>query len=126
HRGLGTLRIALVSGVVFAVLAGSVASSEAAIRRSRYFFDPGYFGFWTAPAARPLAIARRAPAAPAAASTPAKKPNPEKDGFVDMPKGGVLQMVISIVSQRLTLFHDGVRVAQALVSTWAPGHPTPM
>jgi hypothetical protein len=54
-----------------------------------------------------------------------KKPNPEKDGFGEATKG-VLQLVVSIGSQRVTLFSNGVRVAQGPVSTGTPGHPTPM
>jgi L,D-transpeptidase catalytic domain len=54
-----------------------------------------------------------------------KKPNPEKDGFGEATKG-VLQIVVSIGSQRVTLFSNGVRVAQGGVSTGTPGHPTPM
>src|SRR5437588_6480420 len=54
-----------------------------------------------------------------------KKPNPEKNGFGEASKG-VLQIVVSIGSQRVTLFSNGVRVAQGPVSTGTPGHPTPM
>lgn len=61
----------------------------------------------------------------AAASQAVKKPNPEKEGF-GAPTSGVLQIVVSIGSQRVTLFHDGVPVAQGPVSTGMPGHPTPM
>jgi len=59
------------------------------------------------------------------AADTAKKPNPEKDGFGEASKG-VLQIVVSIGSQRVTLFSNGVRVAQGPVSTGTPGHPTPM
>jgi hypothetical protein len=41
-----------------------------------------------------------------------------------MPKG-TLQIVVSINSQKVTLFSDGIRVAQGPVSTGVPGHPTP-
>jgi len=41
-----------------------------------------------------------------------------------MPKGP-LQVVVSIRSQRVTLYDNGVRVAQGPVSTGVPGHPTP-
>jgi hypothetical protein len=54
-----------------------------------------------------------------------KKPNPEKDGFGEASKG-VLQLVVSIGTQRVTLFSNGVRVAQGPVSTGTSGHPTPM
>jgi lipoprotein-anchoring transpeptidase ErfK/SrfK len=121
HAGLGTLRTALISGVALAVLAVSVGSADAAPRRSPYF----YYGY---PAPSPAFVARRAPASPAApgaAAAAVKKPNPEKDGFPDVPKGGVLQIAISISSQRLTLFHDGVPVAHSPVSTGTASHPTP-
>src|SRR3989442_13596070 len=58
------------------------------------------------------------------AADTAKKPNPEKDGFGEASKG-VLQIVVSIGTQRVTLFSNGVRVAQGPVSTGVPGHPTP-
>ncbi|HKN08595.1 MAG TPA: L,D-transpeptidase family protein, partial [Pseudomonadota bacterium] len=54
-----------------------------------------------------------------------KKPNPEKDGFSEAKKG-VQQIVVSIGSQRVTLFSNGVPVAQGAISTGMPGHPTPM
>ena len=41
-----------------------------------------------------------------------------------MPKGP-LQMVVSIGQQHVTLYRNGVRVAQSPVSTGTPGHPTP-
>ena len=63
--------------------------------------------------------------APVAGAPAVKKPNPEKDGFDDVPKGGVLQIAISIGSQRLSLYRDGVRVAHSPVSTGTASHPTP-
>jgi L,D-transpeptidase catalytic domain len=42
-----------------------------------------------------------------------------------MPKGP-LQLVVSINTQKVTLFSNGVRVAQGPVSTGVLGHPTPM
>jgi len=41
-----------------------------------------------------------------------------------MPKGP-LQIVVSIDNQKVTLFSNGVRVAQGPVSTGVPSHPTP-
>jgi lipoprotein-anchoring transpeptidase ErfK/SrfK len=134
HCGLAALRASLVSGVALVILAGSVGSADAQSRRYyRYYGNPYYQPNYQAPA--PAVVTRRAPAAPAgahsaaAAQPPVKKPNPEKDGFPDVPKagtGGVLQIAVSIGSQRLTLYHDGVRVAQAPVSTGTASHPTPM
>ena len=62
----------------------------------------------------------------AKAASSAKKPNPEKDGFGEAAKNSVLQIVVSIGSQRVTLFSDGVPIAQGTVSTGTPGHLTPM
>src|SRR5260370_12527503 len=53
-----------------------------------------------------------------------KKPNPEKDGFGEATKG-VLQLVVSIGSQPVTLFSDALRVAQGPCSPAPPGHPPP-
>jgi hypothetical protein len=62
-------------------------------------------------------------AARARATTSAKKPSPEGFGGA---ANGVQQIVVSIGSQRATLFSNGVRVGQGPVSTGMPGHPTPM
>jgi lipoprotein-anchoring transpeptidase ErfK/SrfK len=51
------------------------------------------------------------------------KAEPAKD-FGAMPKGP-LQIVVSIADQRVTLYSNGVRVAQGPVSTGVPGRPTP-
>src|SRR5947209_15880587 len=45
-------------------------------------------------------------------------------GFGEMPKGP-LQLVVSIATQRVTLYSNGMRVAHGPVSTGVPGHPTP-
>jgi hypothetical protein len=51
---------------------------------------------------------------------------PKKEvGFGDMPKGP-MQLVVNIGTQKVTLYSNGVRVAQGPVSTGMPGHPTPM
>jgi hypothetical protein len=39
---------------------------------------------------------------------------------------GPLHIIISIAKQRATLFSNGVRIAEAPISTGVPGHPTPM
>jgi lipoprotein-anchoring transpeptidase ErfK/SrfK len=51
------------------------------------------------------------------------KAEPAKD-FGAMPKGP-LQIVVSIAEQHVTLYSNGVRVAQGPVSTGVPGRPTP-
>jgi len=114
---LRALRVALVSGVATAVLAGLASPADAAPRRMR-FYDPGYY--YGSPTYIPARTAR------SAASPKREKPEPKKDsGFGEMPKGP-LQLVVSIGSQHVTLFSNGVRVAQGPVSTGVPGHPTPM
>ena len=42
-----------------------------------------------------------------------------------MPKGP-LQIAVNISTQKVTLYSNGVQVAQGPVSTGMPGHPTPM
>jgi hypothetical protein len=39
---------------------------------------------------------------------------------------GPLQVVVSIAKQRAAVFSNGVRIAEAPISTGVPGHPTPM
>ena len=113
REGLGTLRAALVSGVAFVLLAGSAGSADA----QRGFYGSGYYAY-------PI----DAPSRRARSAAPAKerKAEPKKEvGFGEMPKGP-LQIVVSIGTQKVTLFSNGVRVAQGPVSTGVPGHPTPM
>src|SRR5207244_11398823 len=54
-----------------------------------------------------------------------KSDSKKQTGFGDMPKGP-LQLVVSIGTQKVTLFSNGVRVAQGPISTGVPGHPTPL
>jgi hypothetical protein len=96
RSGRLALKVALVSSAAFAFVVAVADPADAAIR-SRV----------------------------RSAGDTAKKPNPERDGF-QAAKGGVLQIVVSIGSQRVSLYSDGVRVAQGPVSTGTPGHPTPM
>jgi len=115
--GLNALRIALASGVAWSCLAGLAGSAEAATRGMGVPFG-WYDGWYAPPAAVPARKARVAPARK-------EKAEPKKDaGFGQMPKGP-LQIVVSIGSQKVTLFSNGVRVAQGPVSTGVPGHPTP-
>jgi L,D-transpeptidase catalytic domain len=112
------LRIALAAGATWVLLAGS---STDAIARGMAFGNPyGWYDGWYAP---PAPGARRK-ARPAPARR--EKGEPKKEtGFGEMPKGP-LQIVVSIDTQKVTLFSNGVRVAQGPVSTGVPGHPTPM
>ncbi|MEA2958478.1 MAG: hypothetical protein QOJ58_3984, partial [Alphaproteobacteria bacterium] len=117
-RGRGALRRALVSGAASALLVGLGVSADAAPRGG--FFSPyGWYGYYSYPAQVP---SRRLRAAPARR----ERAEPKKEvGFGEMPKGP-LQIVVSIDHQKVTLFSNGVRVAQGPVSTGVPGHPTPM
>jgi len=55
-----------------------------------------------------------------------EKSEPKKEiGFGEIPNGP-LQLVVSINTQKVTLFSNGVQVAQGPVSTGVRGHPTPM
>jgi hypothetical protein len=118
HCRLAALRIALVSGVALSLPAALSIPADAAPR----YFSPfswygGYYGY-PGYGGRP----HKSRAAP----TNREKGEPKRDaGFGEMPKGP-LQIVVSIDNQKVTLFSDGVRVAQGPVSTGVPGHPTPM
>jgi hypothetical protein len=113
--GLGALRIALISGVAWNCLAGLASSADARGMGAPYGW---YDGWYAPPAAIPARKNRVAPARK-------EKAEPKKDaGFGQMPKGP-LQIVVSIGNQKVTLFSNGVRVAQGPVSTGVPGRPTP-
>ena len=117
---LEALRIALISGVAWSCLAGFAGSADAAARGMGAPYG-WYDGWYAPPAAMPARKARVVPT-----STKKEKAEPKKKdvGFGQMPKGP-LQIVVSIGNQKVTLFSDGVRVAQGPVSTGVPGHPTP-
>jgi lipoprotein-anchoring transpeptidase ErfK/SrfK len=59
------------------------------------------------------------PAQPAAPQQVSKEP------FGQIPKGP-LQIIISIDQQKLHLYSDGAEVADTLIATGVPGHPTPI
>jgi L,D-transpeptidase catalytic domain len=126
-RGRGALHRVLVSGAASALLVGLAASADAAPRGG--FFSPyGWYGggYYSYPAQVPSRRLRAAPTRREAAPTRRESAEPKKEvGFGEMPKGP-LQIVVSIDHQRVTLFSNGVRVAQGPVSTGVPGHPTPM
>jgi lipoprotein-anchoring transpeptidase ErfK/SrfK len=114
------LRSALVASVAIAFLAGMATPADAypyyrAQYRSYYYQPPAKIRSFK----KPRAVKTDNP-------QKAKAPNPEKDGFADVPKGGVLQIAVSIGSQRLSLYRDGVRVAETPVSTGTASNPTPM
>jgi hypothetical protein len=114
RAGLVILRTALVSTVALAFLAGLAGSADAFPRRLRYFGQSSWFGGVSSHRMHVASHSRRA------------GPEPKKDpGFADLVKGP-LQLVANIGTQKVTLYSNGERVAQAPISTGMPGHPTPM
>jgi hypothetical protein len=114
HVGLSLLRSVLASGLALSFLAALTSSAEAYPYRMRYYAP----GSWQVSPPRyhhRIAHGRRDNVA-----------EPKKDvGFGDMPKGP-MQIVVNIGTQKVTLYSNGVRVAQGPVSTGQPGHPTPI
>jgi lipoprotein-anchoring transpeptidase ErfK/SrfK len=80
----------------------------------------GWNGVWYEYPARPrLKVRPKAkPQAPASEQV-------SKEPFGQIPKGP-LQIIISIDQQKLHLYSDGSKVAETLVATGVPGHPTPV
>jgi hypothetical protein len=115
---LEALRIALISGVAWGCLAAWSSSADARGMGAPYGW---YDGWYAPPAAMP---ARKARIAPTATKKEKAEPKKKDVGFGQMPKGP-LQIVVSIGNQKVTLFSNGVRVAQGPVSTGVPGRPTP-
>jgi hypothetical protein len=118
HCRLAALRIALVSGAALGLAAVLSIPAHAAPR----YFNPfgwsgGYYGY--------PEYGGRTHKSRSAPSNREKGESKKDAGFGDMPKGP-LQIVVSIDHQKVTLFSNGVRVAQGPVSTGVPGHPTPM
>jgi lipoprotein-anchoring transpeptidase ErfK/SrfK len=112
--------------VVLAVVAGALLASlpapAAAAMPGFYPYpsgDPMHYDPYPNPIARPAPIRP----APRPELKSGLKPEPAKD-FGAMPKGP-LQIVVSIADQHVTLYSNGVRVAQGPVSTGVPGRPTP-
>ena len=110
HGGLTSLRMALISGVALALLAGSAPPSDAAAGMRFYSTDGWFMGGTNVPVRKHATTVKR------------QKSEPKKDtGFGETPKGP-LQLVVSINAQKVTLFSNGVRVAQGPVSTGVRGH----
>jgi lipoprotein-anchoring transpeptidase ErfK/SrfK len=112
------LQIMLAAGAAWTLVAAY--AEDAAARGMGFGMPYGWYDGWYAP---PAAIPSRKPkVAPARRE---KAESKKETSFGDMPKGP-LQIVVSIDHQTVTLFSNGVRVAQGPVSTGVPGHPTPM
>jgi len=115
---LEALRIALISGLAWSCLAAWSSSADARGMGAPYGW---YDGWYAPPAAMP---ARKARVVPTATKKDKAEPKKKDVGFGQMPKGP-LQIVVSIGTQKVTLFSNGVRVAQGPVSTGVPGRSTP-
>ena len=107
--------MALVAGVALALLAGS-AQPAAAAAGIRFYSTGGWLmGGMNVPVRKHRATRAKR-----------EKSEPKKEiGFGEIPNGP-LQLVVSINTQKVTLFSNGVQVAQGPVSTGVRGHPTPM
>jgi hypothetical protein len=119
RRDFRTLRAALISGVALTSIVGLTCPADAAMRRMSYY-DRGWFA---SPAEVPIRSVRYVRSR---GESVAARQEPKKDtGFGEMPKGPQ-QIVVNIATQRVTLYANGVQVAQGPVSTGVPGHPTPL
>ena len=98
--------MALISGGALLLLAGSALPADAAAGM-RFYSTAGWFmGGMNVPVRKHRAT-----------TVKREKSEPNKEtGFGEMPKGP-LQLVVSINTQKVTLFSNGVRVAQGPVST---------
>ena len=107
--------MALISGGALSLLAGSALPADAAAGMRFYSTGGWFMGGMNVPVRKHRATRVKR-----------EKSEPNKEtGLGEMPKGP-LQLVVSINTQKVTLFSNGVRVAQGPVSTGVPGHPTPM
>jgi lipoprotein-anchoring transpeptidase ErfK/SrfK len=114
-------KTALRRGCVLFLPVIILCAGPAEARHRRHYGGHQYFDM----------VNNRKPVAPAEAarqsrygSTEVNKAEPRKD-FGGAPKGQ-LQVVVSIGGQRVTLYDNGVRVAQSRVATGMPGYATPM
>jgi len=105
--------MALISGGALSLLAGSALPADAAAGMRFYSTGGWFMGGMNVPVRKHRAT-----------TVKREKSEPNKEtGFGEMPKGP-LQLVVSINTQKVTLFSNGVR--EGAVSTGVPGHPTPM
>jgi hypothetical protein len=113
-----SLRTALVAGVAVSALLSLSQSADA--RRLRY-----YGGWYGAPVQYQYPMHRVRHISSGRYENSESRREPKKEiGFGDMPQGP-LQIVVNMGAQKVTLYSNGVRVAQGAVSTGVPGHPTP-
>jgi lipoprotein-anchoring transpeptidase ErfK/SrfK len=121
---------ALLVGVALAFVTAAPMTGlvgPAAAATFSFYPDPGYNPYHDPYQPDPIVRPRRLRPAPKSDLDPDQKPRlkaePAKD-FGAAPKGP-LQIVVSIANQHVTLYSNGVHVAQSPVSTGVPGRPTP-
>jgi hypothetical protein len=114
YRSVGYGATAAVGLSLLSLLALSLSVSPASAGRFDRFdpFDRPYFEF-------------SRPSKPYAGKRHKTKRNDIQLSKQTAPVGP-LQVVISIARQRAAVFSNGVRIAEAPISTGVPGHPTPM
>ena len=125
---LASLRVALVSGVALVSLTAFTGPADAYSSYRPFYGGGGWF--FSQPEAAPARKARSPRREYHGGSrtdrAEGKRAEPKKEtGFGELPSGP-MQIVVSVGSQRVTLYSNGERVAQGPVSTGMPGHSTPM
>jgi lipoprotein-anchoring transpeptidase ErfK/SrfK len=132
RQAASSLRQTLLASASIALLGGALSAGLPAPAAAQYYYGDRYLEPYASPnpIARPNPLARPIPTRPGVKpglkpGTKANlKPEPGKDPGAGMPKGP-LQIVVSIADQHVTLYSNGVHVAQSPVSTGVPGRPTP-
>jgi lipoprotein-anchoring transpeptidase ErfK/SrfK len=110
----GVWRTALLAGAAAVFMAGQVVPADAQFFR-QYQPQPQSRQDTT----KAGKTANRPPATQSKRDVPIRQPFGE-----NMPKGP-LQLMVSIADQRAVLYSNGIRVAEAKVSTGTASHPTP-
>ncbi len=114
-------RKALLASVAIVLAASLVERADAAPLTPWGYGAPPVSRAYGAPPARKAKASPRSNAT----NSQSKRDVPIRHPFGEnMPKGP-LQLVVSIADQHITLYSNGMRVAQAKVSTGTPSHPTP-
>jgi hypothetical protein len=114
--GAGWLSLAGAAFIAGQSLPASAATFWEQGFGARGWSEPGYER--TIPLRRPSVLRQRRAAAP-------DEPRKKGDELAIKAGQSVLQAVISLRDQELTLYADGVPIARAQVATGVPDHPTP-
>jgi lipoprotein-anchoring transpeptidase ErfK/SrfK len=122
-------RQALPASASIALLGAALSAGLPEPAAAQYYYGDRYLDPYANPIARPNPVARPIPRpalnpGPKPGAKANLKPEAAKDPGSSMPKGP-LQIVVSIADQHVTLYSNGLHVAQSPVSTGVPGRPTP-